>query len=147
MIKEKFDRILLPLQLSLNHYVVVEMRLTVFPDVKVWDGTCQRGDGQQWQSPFLASFMQIMYSTGWFRWHKVPVRVERDTHDPNQPATGEDGLPTKCSGPMAALTLANLAMGVRPAGYDHDDDATIRAWMLASMENKGLVALPQLRKG
>lgn len=148
MINEKFDKILLPLHLSLAHYVVVEMRLTPFPYVKVWDGRCQRGDARQWQSPFLASFMQIMYASGWdFRWDNVPVRVERDNHDPHQPATGDDGLSTKCSAPMAALTLANLAMGVQPVGYDHDDDATIRAWMLASVENKGLVGLPQLRKG
>lgn len=42
MIKDKFDKILLPLHVKHNHYVVVEMWLSSSPRVKVWDGMCDK---------------------------------------------------------------------------------------------------------
>jgi hypothetical protein len=144
MIKNKFDKILLPLHVNRNHFVVVEMHLSAPLRVKVWDSMCERGEGASWHSPFLTSFRQIIYGE---EWDRVPMVVERDARDPHQPSRGSDGEPTKCCGPMAALNLANLAKGIRPSGYNHDDDAIMRTWILASIVERRLVALPQRRIG
>jgi hypothetical protein len=133
-IQEKYDRILLPLY-TVNHFVVVDMDL-VRPHVKVWDGMCQKGEGARWHHPFLDSFREAMYGP---RWRQVPMVVERDAKDPFQAQC------TSCCGPMAALTLAYLVKGVEPMGYNHKDDAIMRSWMLASIAQLKLAALPEQR--
>lgn len=142
LIKEKFDTILMPVHHNKNHYVVAEMRLVSPRGVKVWDGMCQRGEGRYWRNPFLDSFMQVIYGKGW---EQIPVVVERHDQDPCQPIWGHDGRATQCCGALVSLTLANLAKGIRPSGYNDDDDATIRSWMLASIQARRLIALPQRR--
>ncbi len=52
-------------------------------------------------------------------WAKVPVVVERDPQDPFQ-AKESNGKSTTCCGPMAVLTLTNLAKGFRPMGHNHE---------------------------
>jgi len=117
VIREHYDRILLPYNLAGNHFIVFEVALNGPRGcyIKVWDGM-MNWSGRRQSIPEIKILLDVFFDG-----HPIPIR-HWNLGDPVQ----EKGY--GC-GPFAFLVLCHLAQGQLPWAWSYRDEGVARSFM------------------
>lgn len=138
LLKQGYDRVLLPYNLNSNHFIVLEVVFSSLDGryIKVWDGMRTWGTGRV--APGTRRPQEIITLCDiFFGGDEVEVRLW-EQGDPLQ----EEG--NGC-GPFAFLVICFLALGKRPTGWTHQDEAVARSFLWGGILQGELYPLPELK--
>jgi hypothetical protein len=138
LLKERYERVLLPYNLNGNHFIVIEMVLFSLDGryIKIWDGMKSWGSGRM--PPGMCRPKEIITLCDvFFGGDEVEVRLW-EHGDPLQ----DQG---HGCGPFTFLVMCFLALDQRPPGWTHHDEAVARSFLWGCILQGELYPLPELK--